>query len=203
MPELHNPEPWLAGWLPWMRETQGVLAFDVGANAGEWSAILSEIFYRVISVEPDVRCHAPEGKAYDRRAVWSHSGEAVLYGREDAAQSSLLPTHSIGRGKGAPVSVVSTKRVACVTLDQLAEEHGPPDFVKIDIEGAEAFALEGATAPCFSRCQWLIELHDTRESVLPQMHRLGYQRGRFIPNPCVGAVAGHEWAFFRLEDQRD
>lgn len=185
-------EPWLREWLPAIESMQGTLAFDIGANAGTWTKDLVPLFYKVVSLEPDDRCVPPEGVTYDRRAVWSETGEAVLFKREHALQSSLLLSHEVGDGCNE-VHVIDREVVKCVTLDDLAAEYGPPDFIKMDIEGAESEALVGATARCFSRCLWLVEIHNTREQVLPHFRRLGYQGVRIIVHPYPNAAPGHEW----------
>lgn len=187
-------EPWLREWWPKIEACPRGLAFDVGANDGTWTTELAPMFERVVSLEPDARCHPPAGHEYDRRAVWNETGEAVLYRRTSALQSSLLPAHDIG-DNGAAVDVIEKATVSCVTLDDLACEYGLPDFIKIDIEGAEVEALAGATLPCFSACRWLIEIHDTRSEVAQQMMRLGYPQVHIIPHPHPNAALGHEWFF--------
>jgi FkbM family methyltransferase len=187
-------EPWLRQWLPMIEAAPRGLAFDIGANAGEWTTLLAGLFERVVSFEPDERCEPPAGHEYDRRAVWDETGEETLYRRTSALQTSLLPTHGVGDG-GAVVEVVERVTVQCVTLDDLACEYGPPGFIKLDIEGAEVQALVGATLPCFTQCRWLIESHNMSMGVGEQLQRLGYVTCHVIKHPLPNAAPGHEWIF--------
>ena len=185
-----NDEPWLSVWEPFIGI--GGVAFDVGANSGTWTQWLKPRFASVVSLEPDDRCEPPEGCRYERQAVWHTTGAAVLFRREMALQSSLMRTHAVGNG-GKAVSVVETAVVPSITLDDLAQRYGQPDFIKIDIEGAEADAIAGATLPCFSQCRWLVELHNTRDAVAEQFERLGYAGCEIIQHPSPLAGKGHEW----------
>jgi FkbM family methyltransferase len=55
--------------------------------------------------------------------------------------------------------------VPTVTVDGLAEEHGRPDLVFIDVEGYEGRVLEGATATLASgSTSFAIEVHDNIEA---------------------------------------
>lgn len=187
-------EPWLREWWPRIEACPRGMAWDIGANDGTWTVQLAPMFLRVVSFEPDLRCQPPTGHTYDRRAVWNETGEAVLYQRTSALQSSLLPNHDIG-DNGASVDVIHKAVTACVTLDDLALQLGPPDFIKIDIEGAEVEALAGATHECFRRCRWLIEVHGTRVPLAEQVLRLGYEQCHLMPHPHPDAAIGHEWIF--------
>ena len=183
-------EPWLACWADLIGV--GGVAFDIGANSGEWTQWLKGRFASVVSLEPDDRCEPPDGCRYDQRAAWHTTGAGVLFRREMAFQSSMCAVHEVGNG-GQAVNVIETAVVPTVTLDDLAKQYGLPDFVKIDIEGAEADALSGATIPCFSQCRWLVELHNTRDAVADHFSRLGYAGCEIIKHPSPLAAAGHEW----------
>ena len=187
-------EPWLHQWMPKIQACPRGIAWDIGANAGEWTTMLAGMFDRVVSLEPDERCVPPDGHTYDRRAAWSETGEETLYRRTSALQTSLLPVHGVGDG-GANVDVYEQMPVATVSLDDLAAEHGEPDFIKLDIEGGEVWALAGATLPCFSRCRWLIESHNCSSTVGQHLLRLGFVTCHVIKHPHPKAAEGHEWIF--------
>jgi hypothetical protein len=69
-----NSEPWLGCWA----ELIGVggVAYDIGANAGEWTRWLKDRFASVVSLEPDDRCEPPDGCRYDQRPCGTRPGLA-------------------------------------------------------------------------------------------------------------------------------
>ena len=71
-------ETWLKQWWPKIEACPRRLAFDVGANVGEWTIALRHLFAKIVSLEPDLRCEPPTGHEYDRRAVWCETGEETL-----------------------------------------------------------------------------------------------------------------------------
>jgi len=100
-------EPWLKQWMPKIEASPRGVAFDIGANAGDWSELFAGLFAKVVSLEPDERCQPPAGMTYDRRAVWSESGEETLYRRTSALQTSLLPVHDIGDNGASVVTITA------------------------------------------------------------------------------------------------
>lgn len=50
--------------------------------------------------------------------------------------------------------------VPAVTVDELADRHGTPDVILIDVEGGELAALQGAQRTLrHGHCAWLVEVH--------------------------------------------
>lgn len=164
VPILSGPlrgKRWLVGsslhgcWIgSFEREKQELMArevrpdtvfYDIGANVGFYSLLASMLVShgRVFAFEP-----LPENMGYLRRhldlngvrnvecldvAVCDRVGEA--YFRADVERSM---GHLESEGK---------IRVATTTLDHLlqADQIPPPNYIKMDIEGAEVLALRGAT----------------------------------------------------------
>lgn len=126
--------------------------FDVGANQGDWSAeVLGQGFQgRLIAVDPlpsniarlKSRFSTPMFEPY-RYAVSDTIGEANFFSNVDEFQSGTDSLYNMKQiGYDANVNVVKVK---CTTLDKLAEELkvNKIDFLKMDIEGHEYFALKG------------------------------------------------------------
>ena len=185
----------------------GLLAFDIGANDGEWTRLLSGRHSHVVAVEPDERAfHHLRGCVRDcdlaiNAAAFSSDGNAELFVRPNSVQSSLLEVHPIGAGGQADAPVVSVRSVSAVTLDSLAklafERWGVSrvDFVKIDVEGAEAEVLSGATPEAFRGTRWLIEIHDRLQEVAAQLHRLGFETVQAVAHPSPSAHPRHFWIY--------
>jgi len=151
----------------------GMTALDVGAHHGLYTLLLSKKVGRsgrVIAFEPSPReCRRLERHLrlnrcsnvhLERCAVGSEPGEADLFlvdGFQDWCNSLRPPalpdaTHTV------PVRV---RRID----DVLAEQHvSKVDFIKLDVEGGELAALEGATRLLYgeSRPAILAEVQDIR-----------------------------------------
>ena len=192
-------EPWLDDWWELIEKSERNLSFDIGANDGEWTKQLSTLFDKVVSFEPDPRCVAPEGTIYDRRPVWNESKSNVFYQRTSPLQSSMTSSHPVGDA-GKNVDVINELDVVSITLDDIVDEYGPPGFIKMDIEGAEAQALEGATKDCFSKCHWLVEIHDTFTPVIQHFQRLGFTECKVIDHPNPLAAKGHKWIYVQPQE---
>ena len=145
-------EPGIAGLLVAVL-LPGDVFVDVGANAGQHSLIAASKKARVFAFEPvprlarrlrdNVRLNRFEGQVtVVQMALAAHVGEATLYvaDRLDDGSHSLLP--------GIPATNVEAITVPVTTLDTALAQRliERPQLVKIDVEGAEALVLDGASA---------------------------------------------------------
>lgn len=134
----------------------GDRVFDVGANIGFYSVLFSRWVGpsgKVLAYEPDahnvkllsrnVELNHCENTLIREMAVSDESGEAVFSRDKVTGFTGHLGAGStyaetiFGKGREFPVEVSVT------TLDQEVEQWGPPDLVKLDIEGGEFDALSG------------------------------------------------------------
>jgi FkbM family methyltransferase len=154
------PEPWLLAHVPLM----GGVALDVGANRGGWSRLLARRFERVYAMEPNPALHGElrsiAGTVVVPLGAWRIAGERDFVTYADGAHTS---THfgDGGINTGAPTGRV---RLPVQRIDAL-DLPGQVDFVKIDVEGAEVEALEGA---------WRLLEYD-RPLLVVEVHTLGAQ----------------------------
>jgi FkbM family methyltransferase len=128
------------------------VVFDVGAYVGDMAVRLREIFPEAVvyafEPHPDsfetLRSRSVEGIVPVHAAVAEASGEATLNLRRLPYTSSLLPTPpSALRYYPEEDREAGTIRVSLVTLDEFADGKWPA-VIKLDIQGAELRALQGA-----------------------------------------------------------
>lgn len=173
---LDTPVQHPAYWLDKIKTSQ--IGLDVGAHRGYWS-----IFYgRSISNTGYIFCLEPNPKNYRQLlfnlaknnfyraipmplAAWKEN--AILYLEITEYSSMGGQVREFGRGD----------RVLGVSIDNLVRGLGLPqvDWIKLDIEGAEVNALQGAahTIRTYQPTLW-VEYHQNRDLVIPTLQELGY-----------------------------
>jgi FkbM family methyltransferase len=128
---------------------------DVGANEGQYAASLRAHGWPgpIASVEPIPEVHArlaaraaadPAWTVLPAAAAGAADGEAVLEVSAESDMSSLLPQGPLLR-RLSPTSAVARRiTVPLRRLDSL-DLPGAHPFLKLDLQGGESVALEGAT----------------------------------------------------------
>jgi FkbM family methyltransferase len=137
----------------------GARVFDIGAHQGVVAMMLAREVGpsgHVLAVEPNAHNAAVALKNRElnglahvellQAAVSDHSGTVVFNHGLDGQLDD-------GTGAGGRMSV------ACVTLNELAQRHGTPDFVMIDVEGAECKVLKGGSRVIQSGVDFAVEVH--------------------------------------------
>jgi FkbM family methyltransferase len=134
------------------------VVIDVGANVGDTVRHYRTLFPRAtihaFEPFPDVHRRLAERFAADphvrphQRAVTDSAGTRRLYVNDVHVTNSLLPLNPAAAGwAGASARGQDrTVEVPAVTLDEFcaAEDLGTIDLLKMDIQGGEGMALEGA-----------------------------------------------------------
>lgn len=140
--------------------TSGSLVFDVGAHIGDRTRAFAALGARVIAFEPQPQVwrvlkmftqHLP-GVILRREAVGPAAGRSSLAISLDAPTVSTLSVgwrNAVRRNNPgfAQVQWSEVLEVDVVTLDQMVQLYGRPDFCKIDVEGYEADVLRGLHVP--------------------------------------------------------
>lgn len=160
---------WIYYRSPWRRRRmhrlysqfvrRGDLVFDVGSHVGDRIATLLRIGCRIVAVEPQPPLVALLRKLYGRNpvvviepmAVAAAQGTIELFvNRTNPTLTTASPAFVAAAANAPGWRRESWKHRLCVpavTLDQLIERHGEPAFLKLDVEGFEAEALNGLSRP--------------------------------------------------------
>lgn len=148
----------------------GDVFYDIGANAGFFSLLGSRCVGpegRVFAFEPlaeEVRSIRAQLRLNDvshctvvEAAVADRSGWIEFCEGAESSRGHVSPREGQRNG-------VSTIRVKAIMLDEFVETSPPPDFVKMDVEGAELLALRGARRMLAGKRppKMLIEFHSDR-----------------------------------------
>jgi FkbM family methyltransferase len=145
----HNLEHWL---LLIAARLDGPVVYDIGANCGYYSVLLSRTARQVFAFEPSARTRAALAGNVGANDLFnvvvvplglsSRDSQATLNtytssGNNSMVERTIPAGHSLRRTGAEDIEVR--------TLDSWVAETGAPlpDLVKIDVEGAELWVLEG------------------------------------------------------------
>jgi FkbM family methyltransferase len=146
---------------------------QAGGNCGLYPALLSKMFERVYTLEPD-----SDNFKFLTHNVEAHSGDNVFY-REGAVGDSSkkvglrrLTPHNVGMHQVVDVPDGDIEMHAIDDL--LSLEDGPIDLIWLDIEGGEYLALLGAMETIKT---WLpvIGVERASQSIRDLLRPLGYR----------------------------
>ncbi len=161
--------------------------WDVGANIGlyTWIVLSERPGVKTVLFEPDpgnMACLRKTGAGTDvrlvERAVADRAGKNVfLLDQLSGATGSLVlgrdghtfnqRHHSVG---GPAVTV------QCTTLDESCAAYGPPDLLKIDVEGADLLVLRGGMETLRAhRPAILLEASEDRPEIMALLRGIDYE----------------------------
>jgi FkbM family methyltransferase len=156
----------------------GNVFFDIGANVGYYSILGSRLVGprgRVIALEPAVRNiallyqHITINRTANVRIVPAACADRLSIARFSGGENFATGHISESDAGGAIVPTI--------TVDALTKIIGLPDVIKIDVEGAEADVLRGAseTFACSAPVIYLsVHSSDLRSRCLALLATLGY-----------------------------
>lgn len=168
--------------------TKDSVFFDVGTNAGSFIKALDFFSF------PIVHCFEPHPfLSAKTKEVYPHiTMNSFCLGNSNGSINIYIPSLSVGLSSiiRRPVfdelnQDITVLNVKCQTLDSYCSEHNIQkiDFIKIDVEGAEKYVLEGAKymlqshrikAGVFEIGQTLSDAGTSTEEVCALLESYGY-----------------------------
>jgi FkbM family methyltransferase len=179
------------------------LIFDIGANSGETVKIFKEVAEKVVAFEPNpTLIEVLKNTFSSGNVVIDPRGLSNEIGRKIFNISSVHTVSTFSQdwiensrfsnsiGWNYPTEVETT------TLDQIIEEYGIPDYVKIDVEGYEYEVLSSLTRvlpeTLFS-FEWAEEMKDKIYLTVEHANNLGYKSFSFTERDVVLFDSQLEW----------
>jgi len=134
---------------------KGSLCFDIGAHLGNRTNAWQALGAKVVALEPQPQCmrYLQQKFAKDPNIILLQQAVGAKAGKTQFYISALTPTVStmaaedwrdkIDDHTSFKVTWDESIEVVVITLDQLIEQYGLPDFCKIDVEDFEVEVLKG------------------------------------------------------------
>ncbi|MBC7133725.1 MAG: FkbM family methyltransferase [Roseovarius sp.] len=186
-----------------LRAAEGAtpLFCDLGANKGYWTTRAAPLFARVIAVEASAATFgALQGNAghlrnvtLHRAAIHARSGEVLTFVNTHLSHASARLMGDTPAGAGDRIETVTT-----LAIDDLVPE-GVAALVKLDVEGAERAAIDGAARALAQGSVLIYEDHGNDPACTVSAHLLrdGRMRllaieGGLVPMPDLAAIAARK-----------
>ena len=130
------------------------LCFDIGANVGNRTKLFLLLGAHVVAVEPQEDCAHRLNTIFGsnrrfrlvNKAVGSLEGQAEIFLTNENTISSMSRDWIKAvktSGRFGNYSWDHSRTVQVTTLDNLIDEYGVPEFIKIDVEGFEREVVSG------------------------------------------------------------
>jgi FkbM family methyltransferase len=162
------------------------LVLDVGANSGIFSLLSAMFAEKVISLEPhpdnyrrlekNVMKNCVKNVLPLNKALWTERGAIDIHEGTHSAE------HSIYSKLGKPIKVSTT------TIEELINDFGDIDLLKIDIEGAEFPIFENLSSPILERINAVVgEVHldyGDLNTIIDKLKANGFKVYAFYPPLC-------------------
>jgi len=160
------------------------IAYDIGANVGNCTAwFLSKGYDLVVSVEPDVKTF---GNLYNRfcmdsrvlllPVVISNTSGKIDFYESNCSTISTADDFWVSSSRFAGQYNWNKTKKNAITLTNMLNCFGTPDFIKVDVEGHELQVFKGLKEKvnCTIGFEWAEEKWDQIQETIQHLQSLGY-----------------------------
>ncbi len=167
-------------------DVSGKLVFDCGANVGDYTKYFIDHGARVVSIEPQGNLIKGnlnfKGATVLEVCLSDKIGEITLYecGPHHTIASCSPKWKDEGRFKDWGWD--AGRVVPCTTLNALILEYGPPDIIKIDVEGHEYSVIQGLSyKPQVLSLEYTHEFKPDALDCIRSLFNLGFRQAWALP----------------------
>jgi FkbM family methyltransferase len=158
--------------------------FDIGSNVGKWSLANIQACDKIISIEAspttfillETNCKPHDNIILLNYAVCNNGGNDIVFYQAQFDTLSTINkdwlTNRSSRFCDTPYTEIVCKTIH---IDQLIEQYGKPDLIKIDVEGGEYECIISLTQKVNLLCfEWASEIRDIAVKCIDYLESLGY-----------------------------
>ncbi len=157
--------------------------FDIGSNIGNWALANIKYCDKIISIEASpltfrklVNNCKNDKIILLNYAVCNNNGNDITFYQADSDTISTINkdwlTKEYSRFYNYPYSVITCKTIS---IDNLIEQYGMPELIKIDVEGGEYECIQSLTQKVNLICfEWASETNSITFNCIDYLFTLGY-----------------------------
>lgn len=188
-----------------------MLAFDIGANCGEWTLAALQKGYKVIALEPAPRVFAqlvnnfiynPDVIPLKYAVSGTDNQHIEFYEADEDGLSTINKKWLTDEAMPYNGKTFRTIGANTITIDTLAEIYGVPDLIKIDVEGAEWHVFQGLSSKMGTIAfEWTDVTMDEHQKQLEYLAIGGYTQvaPQYIVQHCEEPKSWFDLSDFNLE----
>jgi FkbM family methyltransferase len=165
------------------------LVFDVGANLGNTVKVFTQVSEKVVAFEPNAllvkgltKMFENDNVVVDTRGLSNEVGRKIFNISEADSVSTFSQDWINDSRFSKKIKWSHPTEVETTTLDNVIDEYGVPDYVKIDVEGYEYEVLISFTKflpNTLFAFEWAEEMKNKIYLITEHVYKLGYKSFAF------------------------